>query len=329
MKKTFTSCLGDSIERYLQLKEALGRRFAIERRVLELLDDFMTEVDASDISQTEFDAWCRKQLPVSSTVRRNRMRIVRNFCLYRQRTRPNSFVPNADLFPAPHQPIRPYLFSEQDITQLLRTCATLSPSYRSPLRPQVYRLAVVLLYTTGLRRRELIRLTLNDYDVRARTLYVRESKFHRSRYLPLSFDANQEIQEYFTARRKLRLSMHVGAPLLCNGNARERPYSGEGLWRGIHALMKTAGVRTADGRVPRVHDYRHGFAISALLRFYRTGIDLQTKLPLLAAYMGHVSIASTEHYLSFVPELATAASDRFCARYGDLVQALPEGDHHG
>jgi site-specific recombinase XerD len=192
----------------------------------------------------------------------------------------------------------------------------------------VYRLAVVLLYTTGLRRGELIRLTLTDYDSRTRTLHVRESKFHKSRYVPLSYDANQEIQQYLAARRTLRLPMKADAPLLCSGNTQERPYSGEGLWHGMHVLMKTAGVRKADGKVPRVHDYRHGFAICVLLRFYRTGVDLQAKLPLLATYMGHISIASTEYYLSFLPELATAASDRFCARYGTLIQELPEGDHH-
>lgn len=194
MKKIFISCLGDSIDRYLKLKEALGRRFAIERRVLEQLDDFMIEAGADDLSQVEFDDWCRTQLHISSGVRRNRMRIVRNFCLYRQRTCPNSFVPNADLFPARHQAIRPYVFSDRDIMQLLRTCTMLSPTPRSPLRPHVYRLAVVLLYTTGLRRGELIRLTLTDYDSRTRTLHVRESKFHKSRYVPLSYDANQEIQ---------------------------------------------------------------------------------------------------------------------------------------
>lgn len=328
MKSKFTSCLGGCVDEYLALMEALGRRYSTERWVLEKLDAFMAAQGASDLSQTEFDIWCRTQLHLSSTVRRNHMRIVRNLCLYRRRTRPDSFVPNPDLFPAPHQPIRPYVFSERDIVLLLKTCATLSKTSNSPLRAQVYRLAVVLLYTTGLRRGELSRFRHNDYDARARTLHVRESKFHKSRYLPLSIDANQEIQEYLTVKRRLRLTMHSEAALLCHGNAGERPYRGDGLWQGMHELMTNAGVRTRDGRVPRVHDYRHGFAISALLRLYRAGADLQTKLPLLAAYMGHVSIVSTEYYLSFVPELAAAASDRFCSRYGDLVQALPEGEHH-
>jgi len=99
MKKTFTSCLGDSIDRYLKLKEALGRRFAIERRVLEQLDDFMIEAAAEDLSQVEFDDWCRTQLHISSGVRRNRMRIVRNFCLYRQRTAQTSLSRTPICFP--------------------------------------------------------------------------------------------------------------------------------------------------------------------------------------------------------------------------------------
>jgi integrase/recombinase XerD len=174
MKTIFTSCLGDSIHRYLKLKEALGRRFTVERRVLEQLDDFMSARADDDLSQVGFDDWCSTQLHISSGVRRNRMRIVRNFCLYRQRTFPNSFIPNADLFPAKHQPIRPYVFSDNDIMQLLRACATLKATPRFPLLPQSYRLAVVLLYTTGLRRRELIRLRLGDYDYRTQALYVRD-----------------------------------------------------------------------------------------------------------------------------------------------------------
>jgi integrase/recombinase XerD len=328
MKEMFTSCLGDSIDRYLTLKETLGRHFAIERRVLEQLDDFMTERSADDLSQVEFDDWCKTQLHVSSGVRRNRMRIVRNFCLYRQRTYPSGFVPNADLFPIQHQPIRPYVFSDMDIMQILQACTTLEATPRFPLRPQAYRLAVILLYATGIRRRELIRLTLGDYDSQAWTLHVRESKFHKSRYVPLSADVNQEIQKYLAGRTILRLPAKADAPLLYNGNAQGRPYSGSGLWQGMRALMKGTGVRKADGQVPRIHDYRHGFAISVLLQFYRAGVDLQAKLPLLATYMGHISIASTEYYLSFLPEVAAVASDRFRERYGTLIQELPEGGHH-
>jgi len=259
-------------------------------------------------------------LPLTSGVLRNRMRIVRNFCLYRQRTEPDCFVPDNHLFPTPHQPIKPYRFSEADIVGLLQTAATLKPSSRSPLRPVVFRLAVVLLYTTGMRRGELVRLTLGDYNPLRQTLSVRASKFHKSRDLPLSPDADRELNAYFDARRQRRLSMALAAPLLWNGYG--PGYTGSWLWQGTRQLFRLAGVRTPEGRLPRTHDMRHAFAVNALLRWYRAGIDVQTKLPLLATYMGHVSIASTEYYLPFDEDLAAVASARFAACCGDMVAPL-------
>jgi len=325
MNTSIESCLSSSIGRYLKLKRALGRDFANERRVLELVDQFIGEAGTADLTQAEFERWCKTQLHLSSGVRRDRMRIVRNFCLYRRRTEPNCFVPDLHLFPAPHQVVQPHIFSEVEIARLLQATARLPTSPRYVMRPQVLRLAVVLLYTTGLRRGELLRLTLADYDQHEQTLLVRDSKFHKSRYLPLSADATTELDTYLVARQKHHLPMLTHAPLLWSGRATERAFSASALGDGLRELCRLAEVRKADGRFPRVHDHRHSFAIQALLRWYRSGVDIQAKLPLLATYMGHVSIASTEYYLPLIPELALEAGNRFCSRYGALVQPLPEG----
>jgi hypothetical protein len=99
VKNTFKSCLSSSIHRYLKLKRALGRDFAVGHHVLEHLDKFLSESGATDLTQTEFEGWCKAQLHVSSGVRRDRMRIVRNLCLYRRRTEQNCFVPDDRFFP--------------------------------------------------------------------------------------------------------------------------------------------------------------------------------------------------------------------------------------
>jgi integrase len=88
-------------------------------------------------------------------------------------------------------------------------------------------------------------------------------------------------------------------------------------------LFIAADVKDADGRQPRVHDLRHSFAVQALMRWYRDGADVQSNLPRLAIYMGHVSIASTAHYLHFLPAMRQLASERFEAAFGDLVQEVP------
>jgi integrase/recombinase XerD len=314
------SCLSSLIDRYIKLKQALGRDFTRERRILEHLSKFLNRAGATDLTQTEFDDWCKTQLHLSSGLRRNRMQIVRNFLLYRSRTEPNCFVPNDRLFPARHQVVRPHIFSELEIARLLQATAKLPDSPRRVMGPAVWRLAVVLLYTTGLRRRELVRLTLGDYNQREHTLLIRETKFHKSRYLPLSADTSREIKGYLAARKKHRLPMLSDSPLLWSGRAAERSLSVDALRNGMRALCRLADVHQSDGRLPRIHDYRHSFAVSALLRWYRSGVDIQAKLPLLATYMGHVSIVSTEYYLPFIPDLALAASDRFCDHYGMLIK---------
>ena len=325
MKTTIESFLSSSIHRYLELKQALGRDFANERRVLRHFDEFMGATGTADLTQAEFEGWCKTQLHLFPGVRRARMRIVRNLCLYRRRTEPNCFVPDDRLFPAPHQVVQPHIFSEVEIARLLQASAELPTSPRYVLRSLVLRLAVVLLYTAGLRRGELVRLTLADYDRHEHILLVRNSKFHKSRYLPLSADANTEIEAYLAARQKHHLPMLTDSPLLWSGRATERAFSASALGNGIRELCRSTEVRKADGRLPRVHDFRHSFAVQALLRWYRCGVDIQAKLPMLATYMGHVSIASTEYYLPFIPELALAASNRFCGRYGALVQPLSWG----
>ena len=123
-------------------------------------------------------------------------------------------------------------------------------------------------------------------------------------------------------RRELKLPMLSNSALLWNCYGGGRAYSAGGVSRGICKLLCSANVRKADGTFPRVHDFRHAFALQALLRWYRSGVDIQAKLPLLATYMGHVSIISTEYYLPFIPELAAEASNLFCTRYGALVVPL-------
>jgi integrase len=166
-----------------------------------------------------------------------------------------------------------------------------------------------LLYTAGLRRGEVVRLTLSDYDPAERALLVRASKFHKSRLVALSKSAAEEMDRYLRARR--RLPHHAGAPLLVSNYRGLRAYSGASFGLAMRCLFRAADVRMADGRFPRVHDLRHTHAVHALLRWYRNGVDVQAKLPALATAMGHVSVVSTAYYLSLLEPIAKAASARF------------------
>ena len=224
------------------------------------------------------------------------------------------------------QAIRPHIFTDSQIVELLAAARTLAHTSNSPLCPENMRLAVVVLSTTGLRRRELTRLTVGDYDPPQRTLAIRESKFHKSRLVPLSADTAREVERLIEIRDRRRLPAEADSPLLWHRSPGTGGYSGAGLGCTVRALFRRAGIRTETGHLPRTHDFRHGFAVNALLRWYRAGLDVQAKLPFLAAYMGHVSIVSTAYYLQFVEPLAAAASARFANHCGDLVTRPTVGE---
>jgi integrase len=251
------------------------------------------------------------------------MRIVRNLCLYMRRRDPNCFVPDLATFPLQHPPRRPHIFSEDDILRLLRAADESPARSTAPLLGATLRLAVVLLYTAGLRRGELVRLVLSDYDPVERILLIRASKFHKSRLVALSADVTREMEVYLLARR--RLPHDADSPLLVSSWRGLRARSGGGLGQSLRRLFHRAGVRTAAGRLPRVHDLRHTHAVHVLLRWYRAGVDVQARLPALATSMGHVSIVSTAYYLKLLAPVAEAASERFARHCARLLAQLPGG----
>jgi len=321
----FSSRLASVLARYVDLKRALGQLFDSQTRTLQSLDRFLQNhaTKYPDLNASAFQAWCLTQEHVTSGVRRGRMQQVHRFCLYRRRTEPRCFVPDATLFPKPHQGLRPYIFTKQDVARLLEAASGLKRVPCSPLRPEVIRLAIMLLFTTGIRRGELLRLTLGDYNHRDATLLIRESKFHKSRLLPLNSNIAEEMERYLSARARRRLSLSSDTYLIWNTNKGGRAYSVSGLQYCLGPLLKQCSIFTVKRRVPRIHDFRHAFAVNALLRWYREGADVGAKLPLLATYMGHVSVASTHYYLHWIESLRTAASEKFACHYGKLIVPVP------
>ncbi|MGH2668821.1 MAG: hypothetical protein ACRDH5_06845, partial [bacterium] len=138
--RAFTSALGPTIASYLALKKALGRVFAVETDVLAHFDRFLGAQDGGSgtLDAQSFAAWSLALDHLTPGVRRKRMRIVRNLCLYLQRSDPTCFIPDLSGFPAPHQPQPPHIFSEQQIVQLLRAAASLPTTSTSPLCAEVF-----------------------------------------------------------------------------------------------------------------------------------------------------------------------------------------------
>jgi integrase/recombinase XerD len=264
----FSSRLASAFTRYVDLKRALGRRFDVPSRTLQSLDRFLHDHRAEypDLNAAAFEAWCRTHERVSSGVRRVRMLEVRAFCLYRRRTEPQCFVPDPSSFPAYHQRVQPYIFSEIEVAKLLRAASGLPRYPASPVRPEVIRLAIILLFTTGMRRGELLGLTLGDYDRRELTLHIRETKFYKSRILPINGSIAEEMDKCLRARTQRKLPVSPDTALIWNAAWGGGAYSGIGLRHALQPLLQECGIVTPKGKRPRIHDFRHSFAVNTLRR---------------------------------------------------------------
>lgn len=209
---------------------------------------------------------------------------------------------------------RPYIYTTKQITLLLET-ALAYPSPYAPLRPLSLHTMLILSYCAGLRVGEIARLKLRDVDLFAGTIEVRNSKFFKSRRLPLSPTAVSALAKYLKARKQAGVSSDPAAELFWN---QRRPYSLITTEHLLRDVIRRAGVNTRAGRGgPRVHDLRHTFVVHRMTAWYRQGINPQSRLPYLAAYLGHRDIHSTLVYLTITQELLQHAS-------GLLRSAEPE-----
>ncbi len=240
----FSSHLAPVFARYVDLKQALGRRFDAPARTLQCLDRFLCDQESSiaDLNATAFQAWCHTHEHVTSGVRRVRMLEVCAFCLYRRRTEPQCFVPDPTSFPPYHQRLKPYIFSEAEVARLLRAASGLRRSPLSPLRPEAIRLAIMLLFTTGIRRGELLNLTIGDYDRRESTLHIRQTKFYKFRLLPINSGIADEIDHYLRTRSQRKLSVSTDTALIWNSSRGGGAYSGTSLRRSLKPLLQKCRI---------------------------------------------------------------------------------------
>jgi integrase len=308
------------MDAYLGYSRALGLRYEGVEHILRQLGRYLAQQGAPDLNGELYESWRRSRETLHSNSRRKEELIVRRFCLYRTRSQPQFFVPSADTVARRRPYTRPVIVEPEQIARMLAAADRLPARDSSPLHAAVGRIATVLLYTSGLRSGELLRLAVEDLEDASSVLRIVEAKFHKSRLVPLSETAQMQVRRYLKQRALFALDSPERGPFLCNRYGGSiRPYSASGLHRLIDRLFEAADVRDHEGRAPRVHDLRHSFAVQSLIRSYRSQGDPQSWLPKLAMYMGHVSIVSTMHYLTFVPALASLAMVRFKAGFGNKI----------
>jgi integrase len=244
--------------------------------------------------------WAQQAPGVTGCARR--VSVVRLFARYVQATDPETEVPPAGLVPVPRRRLIPYLFSEPELSALMRAASQLDP----PRWGQTVETVLGLLWATGMRVGEPLRLTISDVSLSDGVITIWRSKHNKSRQVPLAASATDALQAYDRTRPE---PPKPSGPFFTAPTG--EPATTTALGQSYKTLLATTGVPWHHAaQPPRVADLRHSFAVRTLLGWYRTGADVQALLPRLSTYLGHQDIAATYWYLSAAPELLSIAVGR-------------------
>ncbi len=302
--------LGCLVKEYVAFKRALGFHFRTNESVLQAFTRSIgAETDIAEISDPQISIFLQGTGPLTRTwhVKHNAL-----VGLYRYAIR-NSYVAKSPLpkvVPKLPPTIVPYIYSRNELKRLIKATASYQRN-RSSLHPATVRMIILLLYGAGLRGHEAVSLTIGDVDSANALVTIRNTKFNKSRIVPLGKQLTQEMVQYAEDRKNDGHSIDNPAPFFVLRTG--EPVNHDTLQGAFQRIRKHARIERHDGAryQPRLHDLRHAFAVHRLISWYQQGKDVQRLLHHLSIYMGHVHIAATQVYLTMTPELLELANTRF------------------
>jgi site-specific recombinase XerD len=294
------------ITQYITFRRALGHGYEKPERTLKAFSRAMgTEIELSALDPGKVKAFLDGTGAITTNWHQ-KYSTLRMLFDYGLKHRLLTTVPLPTHIPKRPPAFVPYLYSRAELRRLMETTATYRTHYFK-LAPATLRALLLLLYGAGLRVSEALALDVVDVDLAAGLLTIRDTKFHKTRWVPLGSDLQQALTQY-AAQRTVPTPESPFFP--AKDGARLQYKTVNSAFRRLRAkagIMRTDGARYQ----PRLHDLRHTFAVDRLTAWYRAGADVQRLLPKLSTYLGHAHLTDTQVYLTLTPELLAAAAGRF------------------
>jgi site-specific recombinase XerD len=305
--------MGEALTEYVAVRRALGAQL---REPAVTLGHFVAFVDRQGAAFITIDLalrWAMSPVDVQRATWARRLSHVRRFATWLHAHDPRTQIPPARILTGRSRRRQPHIFTDQEITALM-TAARRLASFNG-LRAHTYTTLIGLLTTTGLRPGEALRLKRADVDLEHGMLFIRDSKFGKSRFVPLHESSRAALASYARRRRVREAQTQTDAFLVSDS---ERPLSGSAARRTFAHLTGAVGLRLTTGRRvgrgPRLQDLRHTFTTRTLVEWYRAGRDVTRALPILSTYLGHSDVAHTYWYIAGIPELLQLATDKLNGR---------------
>jgi integrase/recombinase XerD len=295
------STLADAAGDYLRLRNSLGHDLAEYHRELPRFVAFLEAAGLPTVTVAAALAWAQgPDVDPATSIAPRRMTITRGFARYLAGIDARTEVPPAGLIAGRHRWRAPYIYTPDDIEALMAQARQLTP-----MPAATHETLVGLLAVTGMRIGEAIRLDRADIDWTGAVLTIRESKFGKTRMVPVQDSTILSLERYARVRDRLCPRTATASFFVSTAGTR-LIYACVG--QVFRRLRDRAGIGTGADHPPRIHDLRHTFAVRALLSWYQAGDDVEARLPILSTYLGHRDPRSTYWYLSAAPELLALAA---------------------
>jgi integrase/recombinase XerD len=300
------------VSEYLELRRSLGFRLKKDERLLLDFADFMDRRHAARITVKLAVEWAQQPESTDQNYLAGRLRAVRSFTRYRILTDPRTEIPPTDVLPRQRSTFQPHIFSEDEIMRLLAASLQRRRGAKAISRWSRYTI-FGLLSVTGMRVSEVLNLDLEDVDLDCGVLTIRNSKFGKSRLVPVH-PTTCDVLRIYREHRDEFLAGRAARPFFVSPLGCRVTHSVLGL--SFRRLTRKLGMRGAsDTTGPRLHDLRHAMAVEVLRRCYRAGADPERRLPALSTYLGHTHLNYTYWYLHQNPSLMTEAMARLQHRW--------------
>jgi len=305
--KNFTGPFSFYIKSYLDLKRSLG--FVYEDAEIYLYDfnKFLNEnyPRAKVVTRDIVIDYLMIKSHLSSLTRRSIVSILRQFLRFLLQYNVNTYIPEKSIVPVSRRGLVPHIYSKEEVLRIMDAAKKFSTS--ASLRPYTYVTIIGLLWATGLRIGEIVRLNDEDVDIKKGILYIKKTKFYKSRIVPISTSTANALNIYRMKRISFLAGSSGSSPFFVNMWKKRLLTSN--LQHTYHDLMVSLDMKTLQGRYPRLHDYRHTFATRWLVDIYQSGKDPNAYLPIVATYLGHTSVSSTQTYIQTSTDLLYSAAE--------------------
>lgn len=298
------------INQYIAYRKSLGADFTdTSIKLNAFMREMSEDANFADIKPESVSKYLRGTSPAITINWHRKYYVLHGFYQYALSRGYTRTSPLPIVIPRQPPPFIPYIYNTKELRALFDACFSYQKK-KGRLEPYTIRTLLLLLYATGLRLTEAISLTVADVDSNQALLVIRNTKFHKTRIVPIGKQLTQVLLEYATWRKQKKYSINPDTPFFvgCNGKA----VNDYNIQDAFELIRKKADIRRTDGsQQPRLHDLRHTFAVHRLTAWYKQGADVQRLLPVLSVYMGHVCISSTSTYLTMTPALLEEAGRRF------------------